>query len=144
MNPRKSLTSGILSYGTVAVTNIQDKANLLECFSACFNSTFVPSTVKSSPIPSESSLDEDLSYCDCTIPEIEALLRNVKCGTATGPDRITAWMLRTFSEAVSPSISSLFNLSIRTGKLPNVVPILRRLHCAMMFVLFNQYHYCQS
>ena len=38
-------------------------------------------------------------------------------------------MLRTFSEGVSPSISSLFNLSIRTGKLPldwklsNVVPI---------------------
>ena len=53
----------------------------------------------------------------------------VKCGTATGPDGITAWMLRTFSESVSPSISSLFNLSIRTGKLPsnwklsNVVPI---------------------
>lgn len=83
VNPRKSLSSGILSYGTTAVTNIQDKANLLNgYFSACFNSTFVPSTVKSSPIPSESSLDEALSYCDCTIPETEALLRNVKCGTA--------------------------------------------------------------
>ena len=54
VNPRKSLSSGILSYGTIAVTNIQDKANLLnEYFSACFHSTFVPSTVKPSPIPSE-------------------------------------------------------------------------------------------
>ena len=81
------------------------------------------------PIPSESSLDENLFSCDCTIPETEALLRNVKCGTATGPDRITALMLRTFSEGVSPSICSIVNHSIRTGKLPsnwklsNVVPL---------------------
>ena len=39
VNPRKSLTSGILSYGTVAVTNIQDKAILL-------NEYFLPALIQ--------------------------------------------------------------------------------------------------
>ena len=43
MNPRKPLSTGSLSYGSVSVTSVQDKANLLnEFFSASFNSTFVP------------------------------------------------------------------------------------------------------
>ena len=42
VNPRKPLSTGSLSYGSVSVTSIQDKANLLnEFFSASFNSTFV-------------------------------------------------------------------------------------------------------
>ena len=48
-------------------------------------STFLPALIQSQ-IQSKFSLDEALSYYDCTIPGTEAILHNVKCGTATGPD----------------------------------------------------------
>ena len=38
--------------------------------------------------------------------------------SASGPDGISTWMLRTFADSGSPSIASLFNLSINCGKLP--------------------------
>ena len=45
-------------------------------------------------------------------------------------DEISSWMLRNFSVELSSSVSSLFNLSIRNGRLPvecklyhNIVPI---------------------
>lgn len=49
MNPHKPLSTGSLSYGSVSVTCVQDKANLLNEFSASFNSEFVPSTVSHTP-----------------------------------------------------------------------------------------------
>ena len=124
VNPRKSI-SGDLSYGTVTVHDDQAKSNLLnEYFSSCFNHACVPSHSQA-PV----ALDEDMLRFDCTPGEAEMLLRGIKSHTATGPDEISSWMLRTFSNEFSSSISSLFKLSIGSGRLPvdwklaNIVPI---------------------
>ena len=39
--------------------------------------------------------------------------------SASGPDGESAWMLCTFPTELAPSIVSLFNLSLKTGKLPD-------------------------
>ena len=90
MNPRKSLTSRILSYGTVSVTNIQQQG-LMELQPGC-----CILSQKLSPHP----------YLPFLIPE-----------------------------------QKNYHL---TGSCLMWCQYLRRLHCAMMFILFGQYHYSQS
>ena len=68
-------------------------------------------------------------YFDCVSDEVCAALKNLKTHTATGADGITSWMLKSFAAEIAPSIASLFNLSISSGKVPaawkcsNIVPI---------------------
>ena len=115
--------------------DIYCKANLLnEFFATCFNSTFVPSTISYS-VPSEASIEDALNRYDSTDQETEAHLRGIKPHSATGLDGVTSWMLRSFSEDIAPSVSSLFNLSIRVGRIPSdwnlshVVPIQKESSC---------------
>ena len=131
-----SLSANSLSYGSVSVNGVQDKANLLnEYFAACFNSTFVPSTFSHMLVTSEASIEDALNRYDCANQETEILLRGIKPHSATGPDGVTSWRLRSFSEDIAPSVSSLFNLSIRVGRIPSdwklshVVPIPKGSSC---------------
>ena len=56
------------------------------------------------------------------------MLRSLKPHSASGPDEISVWMLRTFADDIAPSVSALFNVSIAQGLLPadwklsNIVP----------------------
>ena len=56
-------------------------------------------------------------------------LRMIKLHSVAGSDGITSWILCTFADVISPSLASLYNLSIYTGQRPadrklfNVVPI---------------------
>ena len=59
-----------------------------------------------------------LESLDLTHQEVQNLLLRTKQHSATGPDGISAWMLKTFAVEITPSLASLFNLSIRTGQLP--------------------------
>lgn len=76
-----------------------------------------------------------LNRYDCTNQETEILLRGIKPHSATGPDGVTSWMLRSFAKDIAPSVSSLFNLSIRVGRIPtdrklsHVVPIPKGSSC---------------
>ena len=88
----KSLTSGILSYGTVSVTNIQQQG-LMELQPGC-----CILSQKLSPHP----------YLPFLISPLEQ--KNYH----------------------------------RTGSCLMWCQYLRRLHCAMMFILFSQYHYSRS
>ena len=62
--------------------------------------------------------------------EVANLLQRTKPHCASGPDGISAWMLRSFGDSLSPSIASMFNMCIHLGKLPtiwkvsHVVPVL--------------------
>ena len=93
-------------------------------FSSCYNPVIVPPTY--CPSGNTSNLPDHL---DCTADEVVVLLKKTKIHSASGPDGISAWMLHTFADEIAPSISSLFNLSLTTGKLPddwkvaNIVPI---------------------
>ena len=98
-------------------------------FSGCFNPVTVPANYCTLPNPS--SLPEHL---DCTVDEVVNLLKKTKVHSASGPDGVSAWMLHTFADELAPSIASLFNLSLKGGKLPdewkmaNVVPIPKNSH----------------
>ena len=70
-----------------------------------------------------------MDHFDCTPEEVALYLSQMKIHSAPGPDGITAWMLTNFAEDIAPSIASIFNLSIASGRLPadwklsNIIPI---------------------
>ena len=121
-NSNHSMT---LSNVSASSTSDPDKAMMFNSFFAsCFNPKIIDPTYVAPSIPA--ALPPNL---DITSDEVIMLLRRIKPHSASGPDAISAWMLRTFAEEAAPSIASLFNLSLSLGKLPNdwkcsnVVPI---------------------
>ena len=106
-----------------------EKANILNSFSGCFN----PVTVHANycTLPNPSCLPEHL---DCTVDKVVDLLKRTKVHLASGPDGVSAWMFHNFAAELAPSITSLFNLSLKTGKLldewklANAVPIPKNSH----------------
>ena len=86
-----------------------------------------------------SPLEQNLSI-PCTVAQtsmmstvqlkkIMQLLRNLQVEKASGPDHISAYMLKHTAAGTAPSVTQLFNYSIQIGKLPRqwkismVVPI---------------------
>ena len=61
--------------------------------------------------------------------EVEHLLSSVDPSKASGPDGISARMLKSTAAGIAPAVTALFNLSLIRGQLPNdwkrsqVVPI---------------------
>ena len=65
----------------------------------------------------------------CSEQEVYELLTNLDNKKASGPDGISARMLKGTATSIAPVLTMLFNHSIQTGKLPsawkvsNIVPI---------------------
>ena len=65
----------------------------------------------------------------CTEEEVLDLLLTVDTSKATGSDGISGRMLKSTAHSIAPGLTELFNLSIRTGRIPqqwktsSVVPI---------------------
>ena len=65
----------------------------------------------------------------CTEPEVFDLLASLDISKATGPDGISAQMLKHTAESITPIVTAVFNQSISTGtvsdlwKVSLVVPI---------------------
>jgi len=63
------------------------------------------------------------------VTEVEQFLQDLEVSKASGPDKISSRMLKMTATSIAPSITELFNLSIRTGKIPDqwkesmIVPI---------------------
>ena len=72
--------------------------------------------------PSYSDLPQyaegDAAVYDITQDVVYMHLRMIKIHSAAGPNGITSWILCTFADAISPSLASLYNLSIYTGQRP--------------------------
>ena len=123
MHPQPDLSSIILTHGSVSVSS---KAALLNhFFSSCFNNS-----ITTFSILLQLRISAEI-WIGLTAPLKVSVhfLRN-KAPLSAGPDSITAWMLRLFADEIALTVTSLFNLSIETGKVPadwklsNVVPIL--------------------
>ena len=115
-----------LSHSGVSVSDDKDKANLLNSFFAtCFNTSHPPLSVDNLNDYSSECPDELL----CTREEVEHLLLNLDESKASGPDGISATMLKHTATSIAPSVIALFNLSIQSGQVPTewkksqVVPI---------------------
>ena len=55
----------------------------------------------------------------CTISEVEHLLQGLEVSKACGPDKISAQMLKYTASSIAPSVTKLFNISIRLGRIPD-------------------------
>jgi len=99
-----------------------------------FNSFFVRQTFlddTNAELPADFPSYEQASLEDLLITEEEVLdqLKGIKPNKATGPDLISPRMLKEASKCICPSLTRLFNLSIRLGRVPllwkraNVIPI---------------------
>jgi len=111
------------------VTENKDKANI-------FNKHFLTF----SNIDSEGSqLPADTSYTDVTKEaivtnddEVLSILKSLKTNKASGPDGISPKLLKEAAPSICSSLTKLFNLSFRLGKVPvlwkqaNVVPIFKK------------------
>ena len=112
---------------STAYTNV-DKAELLNSFFvSCFNKSHTPldesdfqSITCTGSIPEELLCDEDF---------VLKLLASLDTSKATGPDKISALMLKKTAISIAASVTSLFNQSLRDGRVPlewklsHVVPI---------------------
>lgn len=121
---KKDSQIGSLTHDGIPIHSDTDKANALcDFFSNCFNashrpiSTITPNTHGCSP--------EIL----CTEDEVCNLLLSLDASKASGPDGISARMLKHTANAIAPSITKLFNYSIACcqppscWKMSSVVPI---------------------
>ena len=113
IHPQPDPSSMILTHGSVSASS--KVALLNHFFSSCFNDSTTTLTFST---PSAEDACRDMDWADCTPEGISALLKQIKPHSSAGPDRITAWMLRSFADEIAPSITSLFNLSIKTGNVP--------------------------
>ena len=99
--------------------------SLNDFFSRCFNNTCQPiTTTTTSTTSHECSFD-----LLCTVEEVCGLLKSLDARKTSGPDGIFARMLKFTADAISPSVTKLFNASIRcccppsSWKISSIVPI---------------------
>ncbi len=97
------------------------------CFSSCFNQSLPP--LAESIYQLHTTLQECPDHLLCTEEEVLRLLLSLDVTKSSGPDGISAKMLKATATSIAPSLCKLFNLSITTGQFPaawiisNVVPI---------------------
>ena len=103
-----------LKNGPTLATSNSDKALLLnEFFYSCFNDSFCPLTETTRLDPSKCP-----PHLLCTEEEVADLLLSLDPAKSTGPDKISAIMLRSTAVLIAPSLTKLFNLSITSGRFP--------------------------
>ena len=111
---KQSTSIPALKDGSSLITTDTGKAQLLnEFFHSCFNRSFDP---LSNPDPLDPS--NCPSNLLCTENQITDLLLSLKTVKYTGPDSISATMLRSTAASIAPSLTKLFNLSIASGCFP--------------------------
>lgn len=112
---KRSSTIPALKDGSFFITTDTEKAQLLnDFFHSCFNRSFER---LSNPDPLDpSNCPSDLL---CTESQITDLLLSLNPAKSTGPDSISATMLRSTASSIAPSLTKLFNLSIASGYFPS-------------------------
>ena len=105
-----------LSHNGVTTNEDTEKANMLNSFfSTCFNTSHPPlSEHDQMPFVTNECPDELL----CTVEEVQSLLGSLDTTKATGPDGVSAIMLKRTAPSIAPAMTKLFNLSLRSGQVP--------------------------
>ena len=127
---KQQATIPTLQKGELTAKSDLDKAEMLNTFfSSCFNNSHPPLTALPSDFSHPPIHHDSLDEMYCTVGEVTQLLQNLEVSKASGSDRISTHMLKNTAASIAPSINSLFNLSIRLGKVPDqwkhstIVPI---------------------
>ena len=105
------------------------KAKLFNNF---FYSNFSSTANDSNLPPINEVRNQHLCSLNVSIAETRLVLDNIDPNKATGPDNISGRILKECSKEISPSLTALFNLSLRTGLVPllwksaNVTPVFKK------------------
>ena len=106
----------VLNHGSMTANTNEEKAEMLNSFfSTCFNPTFPP--LSPSNVPTASTRDDSIDLL-CTEEDVYGLLSSLDTSKASGPDGISAKMLKMTAEFIAPSVCKLFNISLLTGTVP--------------------------
>ena len=125
---KKQSSIPVLQCNEVSYETDEQKASILNSFfSSCFNQSHPPLDPSSRPFDQLHQFSSE--YMDCTVEEVRDALKRLNITKASGPDHISARMLKYTANSIAPSITELFNYSIRSGKVPTewktsmIVPI---------------------
>ena len=83
--------TGFLNHGSMTANTNEEKAEMLNSFSTCFNPTIPP--LSPSNVPTASIRDDSIDLL-CTEEDIYGLLSSLDTSKASGPDGISARMLK--------------------------------------------------
>ena len=115
----------VLSQGSTLLSSDQEKADAVNSFfSQCFNHSAPP--LISLDYNHVNTCSEDLI---CTVGEVTEMLKLLDVSKSSGPDGISARMLKATANVIAPSITALFkqcNKPPREWKKSHVVPIPKR------------------
>ena len=107
--------------------NPHDIANM---FNKYFASVFsINKKNKESVIESDEPIMTDLSFSEA---EVSCVLKSLDSNKATGPDGISARLLKETADVITPSLCELFNRSVLSGTIPeewkvaNIVPVYKK------------------
>ena len=127
LNGKGSQTIPVINHDGRQLVSDQQKADALNYFfHSCFNTTLPPLSEEGNSVLDPDACPEELY---CSEQEVYELLTNLDHKKASGPDGISARMLKGTATSIAPVLTMLFNCSIQTGKLPsawkvsNIVPI---------------------
>ena len=110
-------------------------SEVAELFNQYFVSVFASDQGTSAPERENGQLpDSGLFLTDVilSVSEAELTLLNLDASKATGPDELPAKILKETAEVIAPSLTELFNKSLRLGCLPedwklaNIVPVFKK------------------
>ena len=107
---------------------------VVSLFNHYFASVFGPDEGNQLPLASEDKADPE-THPDPLLTEVtlstSEILHNLDPNKATGPDGVTVRILKETAEEIAPSLTELFNKSLRLGLLPNdwklanIVPVIQ-------------------
>ena len=125
---KKNSPPPVLSWNGVDASTSTEKATMLNAFfGECFNHALPPLGFPDlDEIDHTEQCPEDFL---CTIDEVQWLLNRLDTTKSNGPDGISARMLKAVAPSIAPSITELFNLSIKSAcfptmwKMANIVPV---------------------
>ena len=110
---KKSSSIPTLSFNGSSATTPLTKANMInQFFVNCFNVSVPPLSTASGD---SGSSEECPSHFLCSNVKVAKLLLQIPFNTSTGPDGISARMLRETAYSISSPLTSIFNLSIKSG-----------------------------
>ena len=102
-----------MSLGDRSSSSTEGKAEMFnEFFTSCFNE----SSPSSSTIPPDSP--NVLSELEFTEGDVAQAIARLRPDTSTGPDNISARMLKLCSTSISEHLVNIFNSSVSSGKVP--------------------------
>ena len=122
---KKKLNISTLMLNDMSASTNSAKAKMLNDFSSCFNPAVSQLLESLNKCPSNHCPDDFL----CCEEEVAALIRSLDVSKARGPDGISSRMLKGTLESIVPSLTKLFNISIKTAKFPqcwkesSIIPI---------------------